>query len=74
MLTSFTAAACVALGDLDSAVAELQAAADARCPWLFQMIADPRIEAIREHPELVRIVKTLERMEAAAERKVGHEL
>lgn len=73
VLTSFTAAACVALGDLDSAVAELQTAADARCPWLFQMIADPRIEAIREHPELVRIEKTLERMEAAAERKVGHE-
>jgi len=73
VLTSFTAATCVALGELDSAVAELQSAADARCPWLFQMIADPRIEAIRERAEVVRIEKTLERMEAAAERKSGHE-
>ena len=73
VLTSFTAAACVALGDLDSAVAELRCAADARCPWLFQMIADPRIEPIREHPEVVRIKKILERMEAAVERKAGHD-
>jgi hypothetical protein len=64
---------CVALGELDCAVAELQAAADARCPWLFQMLADPRIEPIRERPEVVRIEKVLERMEAAAERKAGHE-
>jgi DNA-binding winged helix-turn-helix (wHTH) protein len=73
VLTSFTAAVCVALGELDCAVAELQAAADARCPWLFQMLADPRIEPIRERPEVVRIEKVLERMEAAAERKAGHE-
>jgi DNA-binding winged helix-turn-helix (wHTH) protein/tetratricopeptide (TPR) repeat protein len=73
VLTSFTAAVCVALGDLDDAVAELQAAADARCPWLFQMLADPRIESVRERPEVVRIEKVLERMEAAAERKTSHE-
>lgn len=73
VLTSFTAAVCVALGELDSAVAELQSAADARCPWLFQMLADPRIEPIRERAEVVRIEKILERMETAAERKVGHE-
>ena len=74
VLTSFTAAVCLALGELDSAVAELQAAADARCPWLFQMLADPRIEPIRDRPEVVRMQKLLERMEAAAERKAGHEL
>ena len=74
VLTSFTAAVCLALGELDSAVAELQAAADARCPWLFQMLADPRIEPIRERAEIVRMEKVLERMESAAERKAGHEL
>lgn len=74
VLTSFTAAVCLALGELDSAVAELQAAADARCPWLFQMLADPRIEPIRERAEVVRMEKVLERMESAAERKAGHEL
>lgn len=73
VLTSFTAAVCVALGELDSAVAELQAAADVRCPWLFQMLADPRIEEIRERAEIVRIEKLLERMESVAGRKTGHE-
>ena len=73
VLTSFTAAVCVSLGDPDGAIAELQAAMDARCPWLFQMLADPRIESIRGRPEIVRIEKILERMETAAERKAVHE-
>ena len=73
VLTSFTAAVCVALGDLDDAVAELQAAAEARCPWLFQILADPRIEAVRQRPEVVRIENVLERMESAAEKKTSHQ-
>jgi len=73
VLTSFTAAVCVALGDLDDAVAELQAAAEARCPWLFQILADPRIESVRQRPEVVRIENVLERMEAAAEKKTSHQ-
>jgi DNA-binding winged helix-turn-helix (wHTH) protein/tetratricopeptide (TPR) repeat protein len=73
VLTSFTAAVCVALGELDCAVADLQAAAEARCPWLFQMLADPRIEPIRDRAEVARMERVLERMEAAAERKAGHE-
>ena len=71
VLTSFTAAVCLALGELDSAVAELQAASDARCPWLFQMLADPRIEPIRDRAEIVSMEKLLERMEATAEREAG---
>ena len=74
VLASFTVAVCLALGDFDCAVAELQAAADARCPWLFQTLADPRIDPIRERPEVIRIEKMLERMESAAERKLGHEI
>lgn len=73
VLTSFTAAVCIALGELDWAVAELQAAADARCPWLFQMLADPRLEPIRSREEIVRIGKILERMEAAVERRTHDE-
>ncbi|WP_162601648.1 winged helix-turn-helix domain-containing protein [Occallatibacter savannae] len=73
VLTSFTAAVCVALGELDSAVAELESAADARCPWLFQMLADPRIEPVRERPEVVKIERSLERMEAAGGRKAAHD-
>ena len=73
VLTSFTAALCLALGEMDCAVAELQAAADARCPWLFQMLSDPRMEPIRDRAEVVRMEKLLERMEAAAERKSAQE-
>jgi DNA-binding winged helix-turn-helix (wHTH) protein/tetratricopeptide (TPR) repeat protein len=73
VLTSFTAGLCLALGELDCAVGELQAAADARCPWLFQMLADPRMEPIRDRAEVVRMEKLLERMEAAAERNSVHE-
>jgi len=73
VLTSFTAALCLALGEIDCAVAELQAAADARCPWLFQMLSDPRMEPIRDRAEVVRMEKLLERMEAAAERKSAQE-
>lgn len=73
VLSSFTAAACVALGDADGAIVELQTAAESRCPWLFQMLADPRLESLRERPEFARLLKVLERMEAAAERKAGHD-
>ena len=73
VLTSFTAAVCLALGELDCAVAELQAAADARCPWLFQMLADPRIDPIRNRPEVVRMEKVLEKMEAAAKQVIAHQ-
>lgn len=74
VLTSFTAAVCVVLGHLDDAVAELEAAAEARCPWLFQMLADPRLEPIRGRQEIVRIEKVLERMEAVAEKKANHDV
>ena len=73
VLTSFTAAVCLALGELDCAVAELQAAADARCPWLFQMLADPRMDPIRNRPEVVRMEKVLEKMEAAAKQVIAHQ-
>lgn len=73
VLSSFTAAAYVALGDPDSALAELQTAADVKCPWLFQMLADPRLEPLRDRPEFVRFSKVLERMENSAERKSIHD-
>jgi adenylate cyclase len=73
VLSSFTAAVSLVVGDPDGAIADLQGAAEARCPWLFQMLADPRIASLRSHPEFVRMLKVLERMENAAARKVDHE-
>jgi DNA-binding winged helix-turn-helix (wHTH) protein len=50
VLRSFTAAAFVALGAMDEAIAELKAADDVRCPWLFQILADPRLEPLHGIP------------------------
>ena len=69
VLSSFTTAVNVALGDFDSAIADLQGAAESRCPWFFQMLADPRLEPLNSHPEFARLHKVLERMESAASRK-----
>jgi hypothetical protein len=64
VLASFTAAAYVALGDRDSAIAELRTAEEARCPWFFQTLADPRLSTLHGHPEFERMKRLLESMEA----------
>jgi len=66
VLNSFTPAVWVALGDLDAALAELRTAEQARCPWFFQMLADPRLKPLRGLPEFKRMQSILARMEEAA--------
>ena len=73
VLSAFTPAVNLALGETDSAIADLQAAAEVRCPWFFQMLADPRLESLRSHLEFVKMLKVLERMESAAARRAEHE-
>jgi DNA-binding winged helix-turn-helix (wHTH) protein len=73
VLRSFTAAICAELGDVESAIAELQAAAEARCPWLFQMLADPRLAALHDHPSFLKLTSVLERMERSAEKRSASE-
>lgn len=70
VLSSFTPAVSLALGDPEGAIADLQGAAEARCPWFFQMLADPRLAELRAHPEYAKMLKMLERMEGTASRKV----
>ncbi len=67
--SSFMPAISVALGDLEHAIAELRAAEEARCPWFFQMLADPRLDALHSHPEFERMRSTLEEMEARVVRE-----
>lgn len=74
VLSSFTPAVSLVLGDPDGAIADLQGAAEARCPWFFQMLADPRLEPLHTHPEFSRMLKILERMENAAARKADHDI
>jgi len=64
--TSFTSAICVALGDLDGAIEALQTASDARCPWFFQMLADPRLKPLHARAEFDRMKTVLDRMESSA--------
>jgi DNA-binding winged helix-turn-helix (wHTH) protein/TolB-like protein len=66
VLNSFNAAVHVALGDLDAAIAELRTADQIRCPWFFQMLADPRLKPLCNHPDFIEMRSILTRMEAAA--------
>ena len=67
VLKSFTPAVYVALGQFDEAVAHLQAANEERCPWFFQMLADPRLKPLHGHPGFKQLQATLATLEAAAE-------
>ena len=66
LLRSFTPAVYLALGDPDAAIVELQAANESRCPWFFQTLADPRLNALHGHPEFERMRAILTNMEAEA--------
>jgi DNA-binding winged helix-turn-helix (wHTH) protein len=67
--SSFTPAVYLALGDAETALAELRNCAEARCPWFFQMLADPRLEPLHSHPEFLKLQTILTRMETAAARQ-----
>ena len=73
VMNSFTPALFVALGDPDGALAEMNAAAESRCPWFFQMLADPRMKPLHQRPEFARMQELLYRMEASAEKHVANE-
>ena len=66
VLRSFNPAVYVALGDLQGAISELRAAADSRCPWFFQMLADPRLKPLRGQQEFEGMRGLLNAMESAA--------
>lgn len=66
VIKSFMPAVHVALGDLDAALAELRAAGEERCPWFFQVLADPRLWPLRERAEFQEMEGILKRMEESA--------
>jgi DNA-binding winged helix-turn-helix (wHTH) protein/tetratricopeptide (TPR) repeat protein len=73
VMNSFTPALFVALGDPDGALAEMNAAAESRCPWFFQMLADPRMKPLHQRPEFARMQELLYGMEASAEKHTASE-
>jgi predicted Zn-dependent protease len=71
VLRSFIPAVYVALGNFDAALSELNAANDQRCPWFFQMLADPRLRPLHDRPEFKDLQSILTRMEDAAQLEVA---
>ncbi len=66
VLRTMNAAALLALGEPDAAIAELRRSAEIRCPWFFQALADPRLKPLHGYPEFVELEAILPQMEAAA--------
>jgi DNA-binding winged helix-turn-helix (wHTH) protein len=73
IVRGFTPAAYVALGDHDAALAELRAADEARCPWFFQAISDPRLKPLRGNLEFERLRSILPAMEAEVDQNLEME-
>jgi two-component system OmpR family response regulator len=68
VMNTFAPAVYVALGEFDKALAGLRVSSNHRCPWFFQMLADPRLGPLREQPEFQAMLGELAGMEAEAER------
>jgi tetratricopeptide (TPR) repeat protein len=66
VLNTLNAATHVVLGDADAALEELCTANKTRCPWFFQMLADPRLKPLKERPEFAMLESALTAMEADA--------
>ena len=67
VLNSFLPAVYVALDDHESALSELRNAEQNRCPWFFQMLADPRLKPLRGRREFAQMQEILTRMEEAGQ-------
>jgi DNA-binding winged helix-turn-helix (wHTH) protein/TolB-like protein len=70
LLKAFMPAVYVALGEYDAALVDLSATNLIRCPWFFQMLADPRLKPLQGRPEFEQMNAILAGMEAEAARDV----
>jgi DNA-binding winged helix-turn-helix (wHTH) protein/tetratricopeptide (TPR) repeat protein len=68
LLRAFMPAVYIVLGEPDAALAELSASNEFRCPWFFQMLADPGLKPLESRPEFLAMRAILTRMEADAAR------
>jgi TolB-like protein len=66
VMNSLSAAVYVALGEHDHALTQLRAANEARCPWFFQALADPRLAPLHKLPEFLELEQILVDMERVA--------
>jgi DNA-binding winged helix-turn-helix (wHTH) protein/tetratricopeptide (TPR) repeat protein len=68
VMNTFDAATYVAMDEDEAALEELRIANENRCPWFFQMLADPRLRPLRGRPEFEKMRSSLRAMEADAEK------
>jgi len=68
VMSTFDAATYVAMDEDEAALEVLRMANENRCPWFFQMLADPRLLPVRRRPEFERMRSLLRTMEAEAEK------
>ncbi len=66
VLNTLNAATHLVLGEMNAALAELRAANESRCPWFFQMLGDPRLKPLNEHPEFAELKAVVAAMETDA--------
>ena len=66
VLNTLNAATHVVLGENDAAIEELRKANETRCPWFFQILADPRLKPIENLPEFAALKSVWAAMEAEA--------
>ncbi len=68
VVTGFTPAIYLELGQPDEALKVLRGSMESRCPWFFQALADPRLEPLRGRPEFQQLCAVLDAMELQPER------
>lgn len=65
-VTGFNAAVYLELGAIDEALNVLKASRQNRCPWFFQMLADPRLRPLHGQSEFEAMRAALSEMETRA--------
>ena len=55
VMSSFHAPALVELGEFDAAMEALTIADEQHCPWLFELLNDPRLRPLHGEPEFERL-------------------
>jgi adenylate cyclase len=65
-ITCFNTAVYLELGEPDEALKVMKQSIENRCPWFFQMLADPRLKPLHGRPEFAQMRGVLAQMEAQA--------
>jgi DNA-binding winged helix-turn-helix (wHTH) protein/tetratricopeptide (TPR) repeat protein len=66
VMRSFHAPALVELGELDEAVDELSTADQQHCPWIFELLADPRLQPLHGNPVFEQLAGIPRKMQSAS--------